>query len=158
MVSCRPRISYCICIACAQLQSLYHGIPKSVVEKFVFLCPSCQLRKPQLSTAKPIIANGFFLFFSQFAIASIFGNTSWYVCIDCGHCSTDPFGSVHSTPRATRNLSFLAIRRFEHYYIASGKWRFRRIYTVIPVFEQAKPVLIAAVSLLICMILNLVHH
>ena len=28
---------------------------------------------------------------------------------------------------------------------------------VIPVFEQTKPVLIAAVSL-ICMILNLVHH
>ena len=56
------RISYCVCIACAQLQSLYHGIPRSVVEKFVSLCPSCQLRKPQLSTAplKPIIANGFF--------------------------------------------------------------------------------------------------
>ena len=62
VVSCRPCISYCIhvCIACAQLQSLYHGIPRSVVEKFVSLCPSCQLRKPQLSTAplKPIIANG----------------------------------------------------------------------------------------------------
>eukprot|EP00731_Ephydatia_muelleri_P011035 Em0005g1621a len=30
--------------------------------KFVSLCPSCQLRKPQLSTPlKPIIANGFFL-------------------------------------------------------------------------------------------------
>ena len=55
------RISYCVCIACAQLQSLYHGIPRSVVEKFVSLCPSCQLRKPQLSTAplKLIIANGF---------------------------------------------------------------------------------------------------
>ena len=78
--------------------------------------------------------------------------------VDCGYCSTDPSNYVHSTPRATKNLSFLAIRRFEHYYIASGKWRFRRIYTtVIPVFEQAKPVLVAAVSL-ICMILNVVHH
>ena len=48
--------------ACAQLQSLYHGVPRSMVEKFVSLCPSCQLRKPQLSTAplKPILANGFF--------------------------------------------------------------------------------------------------
>ena len=48
--------------SCAQLQSLYHGIPRCVVEKFVSLCPSCQLRKPQLSTPplKPIIANGFF--------------------------------------------------------------------------------------------------
>ena len=48
--------------ACAQLQSLYHGVPRSIVEKFVSLCSSCQLRKPQLSTAplKPIIANGFF--------------------------------------------------------------------------------------------------
>ena len=45
--------------ACAQLQSLYHVVPISVVEKFVSLC---QLRKPQLSTAplKPILANGFF--------------------------------------------------------------------------------------------------
>ena len=31
------------------------------------------------------------------------------------------------------------------------------LYTVIPVFEQAKPVLIVAVSL-ICIILNLVNH
>ena len=29
---------------------VYHGIPRSVVEKFVSLCPSCQLQKPQLST------------------------------------------------------------------------------------------------------------
>ena len=35
---------------------------------------------------------------------------------DCrrhGYCSTDPSDSVHSTPKATRNLSFLAIRRFK---------------------------------------------
>ena len=58
-------------------------------------------------------------------------------------------------------MSFLAIRhiqsKFAHYYIANGKWRFRRIYMHCnkPVFEQAKPVLITAASL-ICMILNLV--
>ena len=49
---------YCLC-SVAEFVSWY---PRSVVEKFVLLCPSCQLRKPQLSTAplKPIIANGFF--------------------------------------------------------------------------------------------------
>ena len=51
-----------ILLVLSQLQSLYDGIPRSVLEKFVSLCPSCQLRKPQLSTAplKPIIANRFF--------------------------------------------------------------------------------------------------
>ena len=65
--------------SCAQLQSLYHGIPRSVVEKFVSLCPSCQIRKPQLSTPplKPIIANGFFcrLQVSKFFVLDLFYNT-----------------------------------------------------------------------------------
>ena len=30
----------------SSVAELYHGIPRSVVEKFVSLCPSCQLRKP----------------------------------------------------------------------------------------------------------------
>ena len=58
----RYKLSRCnVSNTCAQLQSLYYGVPRSVVEKFASLCPSCQLRKPQLSTAplKPIIANSF---------------------------------------------------------------------------------------------------
>ena len=67
--------------------------------------------------------------------------------------------SALSTPRASRNLQyfpFLAIRRFEfaHNFIANG---FRHIEIVVLVFEQAKPVLTAAVSL-ICIILNLINH
>ena len=44
-----------------KVQSMYHGIPRSVVEEFVRLCPTCQLRKPQQATAplKPILASGF---------------------------------------------------------------------------------------------------
>ena len=40
---------------------MYHGIPRSVVEKFVSFCSSCQLRKRQLTTAPlhPIVACGF---------------------------------------------------------------------------------------------------
>ena len=90
------------------------------------------------------------------------------MCVDCrrrgfgGYCSTDPSDSVPSTtPRATRNLSFLVIRRFELILLttAISPAANGRIYNVIPVFEQAKPrvFLIAAVSL-ICMILNIVNH
>ena len=40
---------------------MYYGIPRSVVEKYVSLCATCQLRNPQVTTAplKPIIANRF---------------------------------------------------------------------------------------------------
>ena len=68
--------------------------------------------------------------------------------------------SLHSTTSAFRNLLFL---RFEligslQYYISpTAKWRLRHNETVIPVFEQVKPVVIAAVTL-ICLILNLVNH
>ena len=72
------------------------------------------------------------------------------MCVDCrrrgfgGYCSTDPSDSVPSTPRATRNLSFLVIRRFELIWLttAISPAANGRIYNVIviPVFEQAKPV------------------
>ena len=35
--------------ALVQLHSMYHGIPRSVVEKLVSMCPSCQLCKPKFS-------------------------------------------------------------------------------------------------------------
>ena len=67
--------------------------------------------------------------------------------------------SLNSTPSIqlsetcpSSDLSSLA-----HYYIANGKWRLRHNETVIPVFEQVKPVVIAAVTL-ICLILNLANH
>ena len=67
--------------------------------------------------------------------------------------------SLHSTTSAFRNLPFL---RFEligslQYYISPmAKWRLHHNETVIPVFEQVKPVVITAVTL-ICLILNLVN-
>ena len=60
------------------------------------------------------------------------------------------------TCNISHSLPYVAFE-FAHNFIANGKWRLRHITTVTPVFEQAKPVLTAAVSL-ICMILNLVNH
>ena len=44
-----------------QVQSMYCGIPRSVVLEFVKACTTCQLRRPQRVSAplKPILALGF---------------------------------------------------------------------------------------------------
>ena len=41
---------------------MYSHLPRSVVEKYVSLCPTCSLRKPQLTKPplKPIVTNGLF--------------------------------------------------------------------------------------------------
>ena len=62
--------------------------------------------------------------------------------------------SLHSTPSAFRNLPFL---RFELIGSLLYRQRLRHNETVIPDFEQVKPVVIAAVTL-ICLILNVVNH
>ena len=45
-----------------QVQSLYSYLPRSVVEKYVSLCSTCSLRKPQATKPplRPIVANGLF--------------------------------------------------------------------------------------------------
>ena len=45
-----------------QVQSLYSYLPRSVVEKYIGLCATCSLRKPQATKPLlwPILANGFF--------------------------------------------------------------------------------------------------
>ena len=44
-----------------QLQTCYRYVPRSVVQKYVSLCTTCQLKKPRSVKAplKPIITNGF---------------------------------------------------------------------------------------------------
>ena len=41
---------------------MYSHLPRSVVKKYVSLCPTCILRKPQLMKPplKPIVTNGLF--------------------------------------------------------------------------------------------------
>ena len=58
---------------CVQLHSMYHGIPRSAVEKFVSMCPSCQLRKPQVSSGplRPIIAHGSFCRLQVYVILQV---------------------------------------------------------------------------------------
>ena len=54
-------LTCCVSSSLWQLQTCYRYVPRSVVQKYVSLCPTCQLKKPQSVKAplKPIIANGF---------------------------------------------------------------------------------------------------
>ena len=46
----------------ARIQSIYSHIPRSVVNQYLKLCATCNLRKPQATQAplKPILASGVF--------------------------------------------------------------------------------------------------